>query len=358
VLQALSVPVESQIVVFSKTSLMQKIITPRNPRTLYFNDEIAVGWVPGEPFVEVAVADSHEGIVFYALDQQPSATPAFYRHNQCLTCHEGFSTLPIPRMIVRSIFPAPDGSPIRTLGEFDSDDRSPFHQRWGGWYVTGRSGSSPHLGNTVVANATKRPALKRRHLESLMAQFDTRNYLTPFSDVVALLVFEHQMRVLNLLTRLNLDVKFTGYAKNAKDETLSVPENASILVRDGIDELVDSLLFVGEAQMRGPISGASGFAEAFAALGPRDSQGRSLRKFDLKSRLMRYPCSYLIYSKMFDGLPATAREAVYRRLWSILSHEERSPQYAYLTFDKRKAIVEILRSTKEDLPKYFRPIER
>lgn len=358
VLQALSIPVESQIVVFSKTSLMQKFITPQNPRTLYFNDEIAVGWVPGEPIVEVATADSYEGIVFYALDQQPSAKPVFYRHKRCVICHEGFSTLPIPRMIVRSTFPAPDGSPIRKLGEFESDDRSPFHERWGGSYVTGRTGSSPHLGNTVVPNESKRPALKTCHLESLMAQFDTKNYLTPFSDVVALLVFEHQMRVLNLLTRVNFDMRFTEYAKNTHGQIPPVPENASTLVRDGIDELADSLLFVGEAQMKGPISGNSGFAEAFAARGPRDAQRRSLRQFDLKTRLMRYPCSYLIYSRMFDVLPVTAREAVYRRLWNILSREERSPKYAFFTLEKRKAIVEILRSTKEGLPNYFRPIER
>jgi hypothetical protein len=209
-----------------------------------------------------------------------------------------------------------------------------------------------------VSDASKRPPLVRRHLDSLAAQFDTKKYLIPYSDIVALLVFEHQMRVLNLLTRLNLDVRFTEYAKAAKDERLPLPENANELIRDSVNELADRLLFVGETRIDGPISGASGFAETFAAQGPRDSRGRSLRQFDLKTRLMKYPCSYLLYSKMFKSLPVPTREAVYRRLWSILSREERGPKYVHLDLDRRKAIVEILRDTKDDLPTYFHPIER
>ena len=100
--------------------------------------------------------------------------------------------------------------------------------------------------------------------------------------------------------------------------------------------------------------GTSGFAERFSALGPNDKQGRSLRQLDLSRRLMRYPCSYMIYSPAFQALPAQARDAVYRRLWKILSGGDAAPRYKALSRADRRAVTEILRETKQDLPDYFR----
>jgi hypothetical protein len=110
------------------------------------------------------------------------------------------------------------------------------------------------------------------------------------------------------------------------------------------DELVDYLLFAGEAPLPAPVSGTSGFADEFAARGPADTHGRSLRQLDLKTRLLRYPCSYMIYSDAFAALPPLARDAIYQRLWRVLSQP--TPEH--------RAIVEILRDTKPDLPAYFR----
>ncbi|MBL8853174.1 MAG: hypothetical protein JNK57_04280, partial [Planctomycetaceae bacterium] len=44
VLEALDVPISSQTLVFSKTSLQLQKISPRLPRALYFNDEVYVGF--------------------------------------------------------------------------------------------------------------------------------------------------------------------------------------------------------------------------------------------------------------------------------------------------------------------------
>jgi hypothetical protein len=109
VLTLLKIPVESQVLVFSKTSLQGRIIGPQTPRSIFFNDTEAVGWVPGEPFVEVAAQDPTQGVIFYTLDQTLSESPQFTRRDDCLSCHD----VGVPGLLVRSVFPASDGKPIR-----------------------------------------------------------------------------------------------------------------------------------------------------------------------------------------------------------------------------------------------------
>jgi len=343
VLQALDIPIESQMAVFSKTSLQMPLINPQNPRTIFFNDSVAAAWVRYEPFVELAAEDPRQGVIFYTLDQQPSEQPRFVRRDSCLTCHESWSSLGVPGMLVRSVFPAANGAPIRRLGDFLTDHRSPWEERWGGWYVTGQPGALKHLGNATVTDP-EQPPPPTVNLTSLEGRFDTGAYLSPYSDIVALMVFAHQMHLANLLTRVGWEVRFARHDERP----------TAALLRDTARELADYLLFVDETPLPGRIEGTSGFAQKFAAQGPRDRRGRSLRQFDLQSRLMRYPCSYMIYSEAFDGLPEAAREAVYARLWQILSGQEKDRRYARLPLDVRRAIVEILRETRPGLPDYFR----
>jgi hypothetical protein len=177
---------------------------------------------------------------------------------------------------------------------------------------------------------------------------------TGISDIAALMVLSHQTHMTNLITR-------AGWEARASDPTLHAPfvaapgEDARIAaqMRDIASEVVDYLLFIDEAPLAGPIRGSSGFTERFSSAGVKDAQGRSLHQLDLTRRLMRYPCSYLIYSAAFDGLPSIAKNAIYARMWQVLSGRDASKKYATLSRADRQAVVEILRDTKKDLPAYF-----
>ena len=363
-LDRLGISIESQMVVFSKTSLQMHLINPHNPRTIFFNDRVAVAWVPGEQFIEIAAEDSRQGVIFYTLDQKPEQRPTFIRHNECLICHESYSTLGVPGMQIRSVFPAPDGRQMRQFGDYTSDHRSPFEERWGGWYVTGKQLPTRHMGNAIVTGPdTPEPLSGNPSMESMKVELNSSSYLSPHSDIVALMTFDHQVQMINLLTRVGWDVRFALYEERAAQQLLTgLPGNggglATRLLREGSENLVDYLLFVDEAPLKGRIEGSSGFAEKFTALGPRDRKGRSLREFDLHRRLMRYPCSYIIYAEAFDELPAAAKDAIYKQMWGILSGADRDQKYARLSLADRQAIVEILRDTKPGLPDYFQPVAR
>jgi hypothetical protein len=347
VLKALNVPIESQIAVFVPDSVQRARIRMDNPRTLFFNDSVAVGWVRGG-FVELAAQDPQQGVIFYALEQTLTGQPEFKRRDDCLACHYSYATAGVPGMLVRS------------SGQFEVDQTIPLEKRWGGWYVTGRHGSIRHLGNADVDKLFKTPALSNTlNWPSFEGKFDTSGYLSTHSDIVALMVFEHQMHMMNLLSRIGWEARVADYQKRAGKIAPGVAESqpdTPVPLSAAATEVVDYLLFVDEAPLTDKILGSSGFAETFASQGPYDSKDRSLRQFDLQRRLMRYPCSYMIYAPLFNELPEAAREAIYRRLWQILSGSEKDTKYARLPFKDRQAIVEILRDTRKGLPDYFRPV--
>ena len=350
VLQALQVPKESQIAVFSATSFQADKINAQNPRTIYYSDSVAVGWVRGG-LLEVAAQDPRLGSVFYTLEQPATRSaasqgrPQFKRSAECLECHRSWETLAVPGLMVLSTFPPTTRNGYASGGT--TDHRTPLSQRWASWYVTGRPGPNRHMGNKPVPTQadTSAPAV----LDSLEGRFDLKGYTTPYSDIVALMVFEHQTHMTNLLTYIDWESRVAEFERHPTTVGSSGP-TISEIARD----VVDYMLFVDEAPLAGKIEGTAGFTEMFSSEGPRDSRGRSLRQFDLERRLMRYPCSYMIYSPVFDGLPAAARDAIYSRLWEILSGQDKQPAYSRLSADDRRAIVEILRETKKDLPGYFK----
>ncbi len=344
VLEALHVPVESQVVAMARTSVQQRIIHPGNPCTLYFNDSVIVGYVRGG-FIEAAAQDPRQGMMFYTLARNGQMT--FQRENDCLACHLAYDTMGVPGTLLRSVFPQPDGNVLPGTGRYATDHRSPVEQRYGGWYVTGKTGPARHLGNLFFADPDKAEAPPKAQLLSTLAgKLDPALYLSPYSDIVALQVFDHQMHMMNLLTRVGWEAR---WAKAEQPATLA-PR-----MKNAAQELVDYLLFVDEAPFEGKIEGGSGFAEEFAAAGPFDSRRRSLRQFDLEHRLMRYPCSYMIYSEAFDDLPEEAKDAIYQRLWAVLSGRVNGGKYARLSAADRQAVLEILRETKKGLPAYFSP---
>jgi hypothetical protein len=204
VLRALDVPVESQIVAFSKTSLQSPRITPENPRTLFFNDSVAVAWVNGG-FIELAATDPEQGVNFYTLQFDRVTQPRFVHQTVCLSCHESFTSFDVPGLLVKSVFPSRDGSAMYRFGSYIPDHRTPFAERWGGWYVTGDSSAIRHMGNAILADeSTRRPPGNNEtpDVQAIRMQLDTAAYLSPYSDVAALMVFNHQMRMTNLLIRV------------------------------------------------------------------------------------------------------------------------------------------------------------
>jgi len=342
VLSALNVSVDSQIVVFSKTSLQSNVIQPRNPRVIYFNDSVVVAWVRGG-FIEIAAHDPAQGAVFYRVLRSMTGPPALFRDDGCLQCHNSFATLGVPGFLAKSIPSALDGNPLPWLGNYLTDHRSPITERWAGWYVTGKAGTRRHLGNAPVVDRNIDDVKiedANLNLADLRSRFDTSGYLSPHSDVVALLVFDHQIRMMNLLTRIGWQAR--TLAHDGRSDTAIVTA-----LRDTAIETVDYMLFVDEAPLAG-VSGTSGFAESFIKRGPRDSKGRSLRDFDLKQRLFTNPCSYMIYSEAFAQLPLAAKRAIYQRLWDVLSGSVRTPKYTRLSAADRDRIIEILRETKRD----------
>lgn len=342
-LDVLGVPIESQLVVYSKTSLQSPRITPDNPRAIYFNDTVAVAW-PRGGFIEIAAADARQGTSFYMLAQQSDRPPAIVRPSACLSCHHSYATGGVPGPLIRSVVTGPDGRTLPWLGNYTTDHASPFVERWGGWFVTGRVDAMEHLGNRfVVASEGEARPTAATIPESLDGRLPASVYPSRYSDIVSLLVFDHQMPMLSLLTRVGWDVRVA--AADGGDP-------ARVAAGDAV-EFVDYLLFVNEAPLPGRIRGTSGFAERFQAQGPRDRRGRSLRELDLERRLLRYPCSYMIYAPAFDALPGEAKDAIYQRMWRVLSGDDRAQKYQRLSLSDRRAVVEILRDTKPDLPAYF-----
>jgi len=348
VLDALRVPIESQMLVMSKTGVQALYTEPANPRAIFFNDAVTVGYIRGAPLLELAVQDPQQGVLFYTLDQKAQTRPVFERRPACLSCHQVYSTLHVPGLVTRSVFIARDGLPLAQFGSYDPDDRTPFRQRWGGWYVTGTHGSMRHLGNAIFTKVDEREAMisdRTLNRTSLDGLFDGRGYVSAHSDIAALMVFQHQAHMTNLITRVGWESRLAAY--DHRVELSGGP------LRAAIDELVDYLLFVDEAPLTATIKGTTGFAETFAAQGPADGRGRSLRQLDLERRLLRYPCSYMVYSAAFGALPVDARTAIYVRMSDVLSGLDASAKYARLSEADRRAVVEILRETLHDLPAGF-----
>lgn len=363
VLKHLGVSAASQGLVFSKTSFQLHRIMPSNPRAIFFNDETYIGYVRGGDVIEIAAVDSKLGGVFYMLEQEKTARPRFRRNDECLQCHVSNSTRNVPGFLVRSVYPDARGYPIAPLGGFITNHSSPLKERWGGWYVTGEHGAERHLGNMRFdeKGLDYNPAqLVSQNVTRLEPRFDTAGYVTPHSDIVALLTLEHQTQMHNLITRLNFETRMALHDQKVLNEAMGQPndvmtDSARRRIERAADDLLRYLLFTGEARWSSPITGTSGFAKEFAAQGPRDKQGRSLRDFDLqgKRKLFRYPCSYLIYSEAFDALPQPALDQVYRQLWLALTGQSKDKEFAAIPAEDRKAALEILRETKRNLPAYF-----
>jgi len=357
VLDLLHVPISSQTLVFSKTSMQQRHISPRNPRAIYFNDEVYVGFVRGADVLELSVADPQLGTVFYTLDQRNRERPTFMRQtNSCLICHGGARTRGVPGHIVRSVYVDHTGQPIFSAGSHQVDDTTPLAERWGGWYVSGRHGDTTHLGNITYRH---RPGAEGErdttglNQVDVTSRFDASGYPAPHSDLVALSVLAHQTAAHTLLAKVSFDARMAIHREAALNRELGQSADhrwpsTNTILDAAATSLVDCFLFSAAPAFQAPIEGSTTFAAEFSKRGPTDGQGRSLRSFDLESRLFQHPCSFLIYSKSFDSLPEELRQRFWEKMRAVLQGKDTGGKYPHLSPAERSAIREILVATKPE----------
>ncbi len=361
VMKEFGIPVESQVMVFSKTSKQNDRISPQTPRVVYFGDNAYVGYCLGGA-IEVSTIDPVLGPIFYLLDPYVADSEPlhFERDQSCLSCHGGPFSPDVPGVLVRSVFPGPEGHPIMSQGSTVVDTTTPFSDRWGGWYVTGRHGTSLHRGNVVATEKGDRCDIDFKagaNITDLSRFFDTTPYQRKQSDIVALMVLEHQTSTQNVLTKANQTSIRAMYMQRSLQKELGekVEDQPTGTARRIIDhcaeDVVDALLFKDEAALpEGGIEGDPAFQSAFTRNAMPSSEGRSLKDFQLLNRLFKYRCSYMIYSLTFKSLTPPLKETVLANLWEALDGSDPEGRYAYLSISEKKNIQRILAETLPDAP--------
>lgn len=345
ILEILNISDTSQILIFSRTSLQQPLISPQTPRAVYFNDEIYVGWVQGSGMLEIASMDPNLGPVFFTLRQTEAQQPVFNReYRLCLRCHDSLSLTGggTPRFIMSSNYTGISGQLVSHEGSIMTTSRTPIKNRWGGWFVTGLHGEQRHLGNVFIQSSddlSDENLVKSGNRQTLSDLINLDNYLTPYSDIVALLVVEHQIEVQNMIARVNFLSRVILAEKNK--DIIEVKKELLALS----DDLLRSLLMVNQPELIDTIEGSSGFAKTFVSLGLKDSEGRSLRDLDLETRLFKYPLSYLIYSDAYKALPEQVKEIIGRKIRDVLSADYEVSNFEHISKADKVAILEILADT-------------
>jgi len=355
VLRALDVPVSSQLLVFSKTARAPKLVTPRTPRAVFFNDEVSVAWIPESRELELTAIDPVKGANFYTLSQpldEPGtdrndapATPPnvkrparFERRDRCLACHAGQSSLHVPGLLLRAFQTDKEGKPLS--GYSRVTHALAYNRRWGGWYVTGAPPDLIHRGNLISRSDNdrhKREPGFRSALKELDELFAVDAWPTESSDIVAHLAFAHQMHGLNLLIRVGMEAR-VGRKSDAQDR------------------LIRYLTFADEPSLPAPIDRTgSEFTTWFEQQSPFNSDGKSLRQCDLQTRFLRYRLSWLVYHPYFQALPKQTRTRLLSRLWSGLTESPPKSDFQHLPAEEKSAIVEIVRTTLPELPDCWRP---
>jgi len=352
VLKELKVPIASQVLVFSKTSLQKDLIHGNYPRALYFSDSVYVGYVQGGA-IELMVHDPKLGVVFYTLKSAGKVKlPVIKRDDSCVRCHASGRTHDIPGVFIRSVFSDETGEVNFKKGSFDVTDETPFSQRWGGWYVTGEWAGNGHMGN-AFGELGKREA---GSLPSLKGFINTKPYLRETSDVVALSILEHQAKLHNALIAAKMNYERMWYFQKALDENARMEDRKSSawkLADNAAKHLVEALLFTYEAELHGDgIEGNEEFAKAFLKAAKVNADGRSLRQLRLYGRLFKYRCSYMIHSPAFDCLPELVKQRVFSYLQDALNKEDMHEQAKHLGKREREQIWGILLETTE-IKKYL-----
>ena len=356
-LRELGLNKDTQVLVFSRTSLQRREVSYSNPRALYFNESVYLGWMPNGR-IEIASFDPELGPIFYfQRELDDASSPLLTRTRSCLGCHAGDATNFLPGSLGRSVYPDKSGRSLRSIDDYRrSGHHIPLHDRYGGWFVSGNHGAMRHMGNAIASREGGKITIDREqfaNLEKLDRFFSTEAYPAPGSDIAALLVFDHQVTMHHRLVEAayrarqslfdsKLDPKETDVSKlsegRSTDEFL-----------EGRDKVVDYLLFRDETPIP-KVSCDPAFRRAFTANRIADSRKRSLKDLRLDGRIFENRCSYMIYSPTFDQFPPMLKGAIYARIHEILTSPKPVEGFDYLGKDEKRRILEILDETKEDLP--------
>ena len=342
ILAELDVPKESQVLVFSKTSLQNSRITPQNPRCLFFSENAYVGYVPGGA-IEAIVHDAVLGPVFYLVEPDKDGVLKVERDtNRCLSCHATSRTENVPGMLIRSVYAEENGHPILQLGTHDVAHETPLADRWGGWFVTGRS-SLPHLGNRVFKEDSDLTP-SSIPIKSVAGMVDVNSYLRPTSDVVSLLVLEHQVKMHNLLNAAAMNYRRSVYFMQTLNPDADAAQgSAGEIAVSGAKDIVDYLFFKDEADLGEGVEGDAGFQQAFVKRFPKTKDGESLAEFRLYGRIFKNRCSYMVYSEAFKGMPVALKQRVIARMKRVIAGDEEG--FEYLKKSELERIDTILSAT-------------
>lgn len=341
-LKIFNVPVTSQMIVYSATS-RQRIISPYRPRALYFNEDLYIGFVPGGQ-IEVASVDPAAGPVFHIFDFPRGERAGFQpdRSTRCMECHAGHDNHQLPKLVMDSVIVNDQGGSLETWRTVKFGHEVPLSERFGSWHLTGGHHLTSHHGNTLGQLSGGRLSVRENPPGKL---FDLAHYPLPTSDILPQLLHDHQAGFHNLLTEA---VYRQRELLAAGKGSLTAADEKELDILAG--NIADYVLFKDEAKL--PAAGITGdpaYVTDFRANRRTVTGGYSLKDFDLKTRLFRYRCSYMIYSQHWTELDPAIKARCWSRLKALL-HERDPGHAAWLPANERDAIRKLLASTLTDAP--------
>lgn len=346
-LKALDIPVSSQILVFSATSLQSEMINPRNPRALYFNEDTYLGWVPGGR-VEVIGIDPEFGPIFYVFDRLRSGSlPRVDRSLKCFNCHAGTATQHLPGLIAESVLVSMAGSSLETYRHDVQGHQIPLEDRFGGWILTGNHNLRSNHANTAGRSQGGR-------LEKFDASpgrfYDPSIHLLPTSDILPQMIHEHQLGFENRVFQAHYLVRQRLHEGKGR-----LTSEAQKEIEDKATEIARYTLFADEAQLPPQgIEGDPGFVKDFLRNKRPAASGLSLKDLDLRTHLFKHRCSYMLYTDSWKSLPQMFKDRVYYRMAEALRDANNPKEMAHLGMEEKRAIRQILKETMDDLPVWWR----
>ncbi len=338
----LNVPASSQTLVFSTTSLQLSLISPRNPRAIYFNEDIYVGFIPGGK-IEIVSIDPELGGIFYIFEIPRNGTvPEFQRSRRCMNCHSDEDSRYVPGLIIKSVIPGVRGGSLESYRRHVTGHQIPLSERFGGWYITGADDFKEHWGNAIgqfkPEGIVTTPVLPGE-------RFDWSMFPVESSDILPHLIHDHQAGFINRTLEAHYRARTALKRGNGSLTTADREE-----MKQQADNLVKYLLFADEAKLPvGGLKGSDSYKKDFLASRQENDAGMSLRDFDLKTSLFSHRCSYMIYSPVFLKLPQGFKTLLYDRLAKALSLKSNDPEFAYLSNTEKANIRSILQQTHPDL---------